>query len=132
MDKSYVSILESYVDFFYAREILDVMNDIFKKKCDGCANGYLSQRDHTCILSSREQLDLYFDDVLRELDETSIIVKWYDAVCLIDYIPSALVDMYKLKLDCCDWRETSMKSLAWKKNIIQMTITILHLETRFT
>lgn len=81
--------------FFYAREIINVLNGVFKKKCDGCKNEYLSQRHHTCTLTVKEQLDLYFDDVLRALDETTIIVNWYNAVCLIDYIPVPLVDMYK-------------------------------------
>lgn len=133
MDTKFTSLLESYFDFFYAREIIDIMDDVLKKKkCVGCLHGHLSQLEHTCTWSVKEQLELYWDDVLREVSEVDVILKWRNAISLMENIPSPLVDMYKMKLDCVDWRETDMKTLAWKTRIIRMTVTILQLEKRFT
>jgi hypothetical protein len=66
MELSKVSLQKSYFDFFYAEEIREKMYSVFKKKCFGCQHSCLSQLDHAYInLSNKQQLTLYFEDVLQ-------------------------------------------------------------------
>ena len=126
-------LLDSYFEFFYAKEIIDVMTDVFKKKCDGCKDGALSQLNHQCLmLSTKEQLELYWDYVLREINEIRVIEKWYGTVYMLDSVPIEVIDLYKSKLDCRDWRDTDMKMGSWKNRLIKMAISIMKLEKRFT
>lgn len=126
-----VSLLQSYFDFFYAKEIRDKMRPVFKAKCLGCQNAFLSQTDHDCLtLTDEQQLNLYFDDVLLDVDETDILQRWRDAISVLD-TSSELIDMFKLKIYCKDWRETDMKTLQWKNKMINMTVRLLAIEKRF-
>jgi hypothetical protein len=132
MESNYVPLLESYWDFFYARHVLDGMNGIIKTKCTGCQNGYLSQREHSCLsLTKHEQLEMYFDDIVLGVHEEYVIMQWCLAVSQIDTFPQEVVSSYKLKLKCQDWRETDMKSEQWKKRIINMCVRLYYLENRF-
>ena len=125
-----VALLESYFHFFYANSIMKSMFDVFKTKCFGCVSECLSQKNHTCLLLSRkEQLELYFEEVLQQVDENEILMKWEEAVTTMEN--SALVNMYKLKINCRDWRETDMKSTEWKSKMIRLTLQLLRLHHRF-
>lgn len=125
-----VALLESYFDFFYAKAILDNMNDVIIKKCYGCINNKLSQTDHQCLNLSREDwLHLYLEDILLCVDESDILQKWESSVSMVEDVE--LVAMYRFKLYCSDWRDTDMKTDAWKSKMIRMTLQILHLEKRF-
>ena len=126
-----VSLLQSYFDFFYAKEIRDKMRPVFKAKCLGRQNAFLSQTDHDCLtLTDEQQLNLYFDDVLLDVDETDILQRWRDAISVLDK-SSELIDMFKLKIYCKDWRETDMKTLQWRNKMINMTVRLLAIEKRF-
>lgn len=126
-----VSLLQSYFDFFYAKEIRDKMRPVFKAKCLGCQNAFLSQTDHDCLtLTDEQQLNLYFDDVLLDVDETDILQRWRDAISVLD-TSSELIDMFKLKIYYKDWRETDMKTLQWRNKMINMTVRLLAIEKRF-
>lgn len=126
-----VSLLQSYFDFFYAKEISEKMFSVFKNKCFGCQNSRLSQMDHTCLtLTDEHQLDLYFEDVLLDVDETDILLKWNDAVSVLE-MSSALIEMFKLKINCKDWRETDMRTAQWRAKMINMTVQLLQIERRF-
>jgi predicted nucleotidyltransferase len=125
-----VSLLESYFDFFYAKAILEETLRTTKKKCDGCRVESLSQRHHTCLSrTTREQLEIYFEDILLYVDENDILSKWEDAVSLIE--DNALVGLYRLKIYSRDWRKTDMKSAEWKSKMIKMTRQLLGLHIRF-
>lgn len=131
MECSKTSLLQSYFDFVYAKEISLKMYSVFRKKCVGCQHSRLSQLDHTCLkLTEKQQLELYFEDVLREIDESNILLKWSETVSSLD-VPSALLDMYKLKIYCRDWRETDMKTNAWRHKMIRLVIQLILLENRF-
>jgi hypothetical protein len=68
MDSRMILLMEPYLDFFYANEIMDSMFVKFKNRCYGCQNGLLSQRDHPCLtLTVKQQLELYFDDIVYNL-----------------------------------------------------------------
>lgn len=120
-----VSLFQSYFDFFYAKEIRMKMHSVFKAKCFGCQNSRLSQMEHACLtLTEEQQLTLYFDDVLLDVDESDILLRWQDAVSVLDVSPG-LVEMFKLKIHCKDWRETDMKTLQWRNRMINMTLRLL-------
>ena len=126
-----VSLLQSYFDFFYAKELREKMFSVFKRKCFGCQTSSLSQLDHSClILTDAHQLELYFEDVLLDVDEADILLKWNDAASVLD-ISSELIEMFKLKINCKDWRETDMKTVQWRAKMINMTIQLLQIERRF-
>lgn len=124
-----VSLLESYFDFLYAKEIMNKMHAVFKKNCAGCQEGKLSQLSHACLsLTEYQQLDLYLEDILREVNEPEILRNWNSAVSLIPDIMPELVDMYKLKIYCRDWRETDMKTLFWKTEMYRLTCELIRLK----
>lgn len=126
-----VSLLDSYFDFFYAKEILKKMADVLLKKCVGCVTNSLSQVDHSCLtLTKSEQLKLYFEDILLEVDENEILRNWESSTSLLEDVHET-VGLYRLKLYCRDWRESDMKSMAWRNKMINLTIQLLQLENRF-
>jgi hypothetical protein len=127
-----VTLLDAYFDFFYAQEIMDKMASVFKNKCFGCQTGCLSQLDHACLtLPLHQKLDLYFEEVLSEVDEMDIQRKWNASVSTMEDTSPELVEMFKLKICCLDWRETEMKSPAWKARMIKLTQQLLSLEKCF-
>lgn len=126
-----VSLLESFFNFFYAREILDNMNGVLSKKCAGCLTNSLSQQDHPCLsLSKTEQLKLYFEDILLEVDENVILRNWESSISLLKEEFAGILGLFRLKIYCRDWRETDMKSRAWKSKMVRMTMQLLRLEHR--
>ena len=93
-----MTLLDSYFDCLYAKEIISVMTSVFKKKCDGCKNAAISQLDYQCLmLTTKEQLELYWDCILREINEICVIEKWYGSVYMMDSVPIEVIDLYKLK-----------------------------------
>ena len=102
IDTKHVTLLDTYFDFIYGKEMKRVLFNLRTVKCKGCMNGYLSQRDHSCLLlTTQQQIVLYWDEILERITETDIIVKWHETVLSIDHIPGTLTDMYKLKLISC-------------------------------
>lgn len=131
MELNKVTLLQSYFDFFYAKEICERIHSVFKKRCYGCQHSCLSQTNHTCLtLSNKQLLELYFDDVLSVIDECDILMRWEASVSGLDVSPE-LFEMYKLKMYCKDWRETDMKTSKWKTKMINMTVQLLKLGNRF-
>ena len=122
------SVLESYWDFFYAREIATRLPAVMLQKCDGCSVNSLSQREHTCLaLTKREQLSLYFEDVLQVTDERHILLQWRDAVSSLADVTPEYRALYELKLNDPDWRAT-MKTQNWTNRMIHMAAQLTHLE----
>ena len=123
-----VSLLESYFDFCYAKSIKDMLT-VFKQKCFGCLHDSLSQTDHTCLTFSRkEQLELYFDEVLQHLDENEILRQWEETVS--SFANADFVNLYKLKFYCRDWRETDMRCATCKSKMVKLVFELLQLENR--
>lgn len=119
------SLLESYLDFFYAQEILYRLPIVVKRTCQGCLWDSLSQTDHTCLnLTKRQQLSLYFEDVLSEIDEQHIMLKWREAVYPIEDMSPTFIQAYGLKLKCLDCCE-SMKTSDWKYRMIKLSGQLL-------
>ena len=122
------SLLESYLDFFYAKEILYRLPLVLKRTCEGCLWDSLSQTDHTCLnLIKRQKLSLYFEDVLSVIDEQDIMLKWREAVSPLEDVSPAFLAIYQLKLNCVDWRET-MKTPDWKYRLIKLSAQLLRLD----
>lgn len=126
-----VCLLESYFDFFYAKAILEKMSGVFSKNCIGCVTNSLSQMDHSCLtLTKTEQLKLYFEDILLKVDENEILRNWEHSISHLEEDYSIISGLYRLKLYCRDWRETDMKSAAWKSKMIRMTMQLFRLQHR--
>ena len=107
-----VSLLESYFDFYFAKSIIDILT-VFKQKCFGCLHNSLSQTDPTCLtLSRKEQLELYFDEVLQHFGKTEVLRQWEEMVSL--FANANFVNLYKLKFYCRDRRKTNMRCATWK------------------
>ena len=60
----------------------------------------------------------YFEDVLFDVDESDILLKWNDAASFLD-MSSELTEMFKLKIKCKDWRETDIKTVQWRAKMIK-------------
>jgi hypothetical protein len=127
-----VCLLESYFKLFYAQEILKKMEKVLMIKCDGCVINSLSQTDHSCLrLSKKEQIKLYFEDILLEVDENEILRNWEHSISQLKGVDE-IVGLYRLKLYCRDWRETDMKTLQWKTEMIKMVAQLHALDTRLS
>ena len=71
------SLLESYLDVLYAKEIVNQLPGVMKQKCGGCRRESLSQTDHMCVkLNKTEQISCCLDDILKVIDEQDILLKW--------------------------------------------------------
>ena len=126
---SCASLSDSYLDFFYAKEILTRLPLVIKQKCEGCQLDSLSQRDHTCLsLTKRQQLSLYIEDILQVIDEQDILVKWREAVATFE--SPEYIALYELKFKCVDWRDT-MKTPSWKYRLIKTSAQLLRFERYF-
>lgn len=124
-----VSLLESYFDFFYAMAIKEKLKEVLIRPCDGCLLNSLSQTDHICVnRPNRETIEIYFDDILKQIDEQEILFKWESSVHHIR--DTELVHMYKLKIFCLDWRECDMKTSSWKRRMIQLTLQLMRIDKR--
>lgn len=131
MEKNNVFLLDSYFDFLYAQDIFKQMNVVVKRNCVGCREGLLSQRDHPCLSETNKKLlDLYFEEILKLIDEEDIVHRWYQNVICLD-ISRELIELYQLKIKCKDWRAVEMKTPTWRRKIINMTVDIISLENRF-
>jgi hypothetical protein len=79
----------------------------------------------------KQQITLYFEDVLHEVNELKMLMKWHEVASVL-HVSSELLDLYELKIYCKDWRETNMKTLEWKNKMIRMSLQLLSLESRFS
>lgn len=128
---SYASLMDSYLDFFYAKEILRHLPKVIQQKCEGCQLDSLSQTDHTCLdLTKRQQLSRYLDEILQVIDEQDILFKWKSAVSILEDVSPGYIAMFELKIRCIDCRET-MKTEAWKYRMVKLADQLLRLERCF-
>ncbi len=126
-----VSLLESYLDFFYAKEILYRLPEVIRQKCEGCLYDSLSQTDHTCLSYTRRYyFTLYVDDILRLIDEQVILLKWREAAVTLSQVSTECIALFALKLDSEEWRET-MKTPSWKYRMTKMAVQLMRLERYF-
>lgn len=126
-----VRSLEFYFEFFYAKEIVTRMYTVVKQNCVGCQRSYLSQRNHSCLsLTDKELLHLYWEDILLEVDETDILRHWDTAVLCLRDVSLEFVNMYKLKINCRDWRKTDMKTVEWNSKMYKLSCQLLALKNR--
>lgn len=125
------SLLQSYWDVFYAQEILHCLPSVIQRNCEGCTFESLSQQDHTCDhLTRRQQLDLYFEDVLFSIDERDILLRWTEAVSSLPEVTQEYRALYQLKLNDPNWRAT-MKTPVWRNRMIHMVVQLIRLERYF-
>ncbi len=129
---SSVLCLESYFHFLYAKELTDIMWDVFRKRCAGCKNGCLPQTRHTCLTHYvTENINLHFDEIVSNIDEDDVVRKWIHHTDRLRNVTKEVRDMYRLKLSCKDWRATDMKTHLWKHRIIKIATNIYNFEKRF-
>ena len=81
------------------------------------------------MLSQNEQIAMYFDQLMRRIDEDGVLSKW-DYHIAFTNIRRELVDMYKLKLFSVDWRETSLKTDKWKTKVMRTMNKLSGIEMR--
>lgn len=122
---------ESYFDILYAKVIMEKMTGDLRKKCGGYLNNSLSQKDDSCLmLTKTDQLKLYFEDILQDVNEMDILRNWDNAMAPLEDDCAGTVELYRLKFYCRDWSETDMKSEAWICKMKRMTIQLLRLEMK--
>ncbi|VDI10520.1 Hypothetical predicted protein [Mytilus galloprovincialis] len=99
------------------------------KHCFGCRNNHPSQRNHSCLMISElEQLNIYFDDALENVDCEELLELWKRDTKLTD-IPLELKNTFINLLQNCEWRENNLPD---KDGFYEMTRKIIQLGDRFT
>ena len=128
---SYISSMNAVLDFCYAKDAYGKIGTVADSKCYGCKVDHPSQRQHDCIMLEPEQkLDNNFEEIILAIDEERVLRKWERQVTAMD-IPLAIVDLYKLKVFCEDWRETTYKSEVWASKMYTTLHRLIELERRF-
>lgn len=126
-----VSLMESFWTFSYAEELIKTMISVYRKECEGCRNGWQSQKDHMCLdVTNRYQLECYFDRIVKLIDEKNVLDRWEKHTTPLNLTPS-LLHLYRLKIYCEDWRQVDMKTDYWETSMVDTVLRILQLETRF-
>ena len=88
----------------------------------------ISTKQHLFKLTEHKQLELYFDDILPEVNVMNVLRHWDTAVSVMQDISPEFVYMYKLKIYCRDWRETDIQTLAWKAKMYSLTCELSRLK----
>ena len=126
---SKVLLMESYFDFLYAKALSEVLQTVVKEQCHGCEIDHPSQVQHSCVMYEEDDhVIMYFHDMLKKIDEQSIISVWCDLMNQLD-ISFELVDLQKQKICCKDWLQT-MKTSKWEEKIKETILTIIRYERR--
>ncbi len=69
---------------------------------------------------------------MNAVNEEDVVLKWSKAVSSISDISNNLIHMFKLKIGCRDWRETGMKTDAWKRRMMNMVLRVNCYERLYT
>lgn len=131
-----VMIMNSYFDFIYAKALYEIKGVTMKKSCYGCEINHPSQTQHDCLMNYAEydddddayRLDLYFEDMLKVVNEQDIIQSWDDIV-RVSNISHEIIDLHKMVISSKDFLEV-MKTEQWKNKMKKMILTISRLEKR--
>ena len=68
-----------------AKEIACIIPTLIRESCEGCANGYLSQTDHTCLTPMGKFAKLeYFDVALFRTSEEIVMKKFMENLKAVD------------------------------------------------
>ena len=68
-----------------AKEIARIIPILIRESCQGCANGHLSQMEHTCLLPMGKFAKLdYFDVALHRTSEAEVMKKFMENLKAID------------------------------------------------
>ena len=115
--------------FLYARKVVEEVRLLTRKHCFGCRNNHPSQRNHSCLMMSElEQLNIYFDDALENVDCEELLELWKRDTKLTD-ISLELKNTFINLLQNCEWRENNLPD---KDGFYEMTKKIIQLSDRFT
>lgn len=59
-------------------DILFQLSKQLEKHCNGCHINHPSQRQHSCLTTTQEDLiDFYFEDILDQVDFYKVLEQWY-------------------------------------------------------
>ena len=87
--------------------------------------------DHECImLSTEQQLELWFDNLLSLIDEGHVIQAIRKNIAAFDFIDADVSKDFIDKLSNDELR-VGMKTEKWKKSLLQTAIRVYQLESRF-
>lgn len=121
-------LFESVIKFEYAKALLSNLPSATKFYCTGCQ---LKTIEHQCLmLTTDQQLELWFDNLLALVDEGYIIQAIKKSTFAFDFIDEELRHDFIDKLTNDQFR-IEMKTEDWKNSLLQTAIRISHLESRF-
>lgn len=125
-----MSLLESLLKIEYAKALIANLPSIQNINCLGCQS-VQSQAHECCFAFPIEQkLHLWFDDLLALVNEEHVIQECIKLSETLECINMQLQCDFKTKVMDNDWR-IQMKTPVWKKALLETTIRLLHLESRF-
>lgn len=121
-------LFESVLKFEYAKALLTKLPSAQKFYCSGCQ---WKTEEHQCLkLSTDQQLELWFDNLLALIDEGFIIQAIRKNISAFDFINEGLCHDFIDKLSNDQWR-IEMKTEKWKNSLLETAIRLTHLESRF-
>jgi hypothetical protein len=126
-----VMMMRSYFDFLYAKALCEVKTMTVRKNCYGCQTNHPSQREHDCLMicdDEEYQLEFYFEDMLKEVDENAIIRSWEEMMAISNITPE-MVFLHKRVIESKDFLAI-MKTDQWKAKMKKMVLTITQIEDR--
>ena len=118
--------IESYYKLAYALAVRNKLNDVVRKFCYGCEESLPNRENHTCS-STNDQLLVYFDIILKEVDEDKIFQSWLNIMNCNNNIPPDLILVQINKRTSKDYL-SEMKTSAWKKEIKQLAHVLIQVE----
>ena len=74
------------------------------------------------------QIEFYFDDMLKEVNEKDIIESWEELIRVSNISPE-VIDLHKLVITNKDFLEI-MKTVQWQEKMKRMVLVIDRLEDR--
>ena len=127
--------LEISLQLMYANYIVDLLESLPLSTCQGCIEGWLSQKNHSCLkshsggLNSKwDKLRTNFDAVINQVDDEKLLLDWEKKIKCFGNIDSGFVDIFLLKFKCKDYRESRMKnSIIWKRNVLKVAKSIIQM-----
>ena len=120
-----VLIMNAYLKFAYALAIRNKLGDAVKRFCYGCEVDHPQQDNHTCAMyETEEHIDMYFDIILKDLEEENIIESWKELMSTSNVIPLDIQNYYISSNNYL----ANIKTDQWKEEVHKIVLILSRIE----
>lgn len=127
------NLLQSYLDFSYAKEMVELVPRAIQDVCFGCQSYSSSENEHCCLIMTFDQkVQVSFDIILQQINEDLVLFRWNQLIQpLENTISPEELSSFRFKVYSDEWRSTCMKTAQWKTHILKLIVKLHHLERVF-